>query len=196
MRDMRVQRHRQQGRGQALEDIQERLTESQYMIFSQIEQTLGTSLEFFGSITRYDYFPGKSDVDARMFTENPATTLFQLKSLFSHISVKKMYLLYQGKMFHATKVSLLQDDDDDDGEHIDIVIYRKRDRRALQPYFRKDENISILHITLLYLLKLFYYYGGLPEMIYYSCKQFIYNNYKHNKFVLLKPHIRGVEGKS
>ena len=40
---------------------------------------MGTNFLFFGSVQRRDYFPGKSDIDVDIFTENEKSTMIKMQ---------------------------------------------------------------------------------------------------------------------
>jgi predicted nucleotidyltransferase len=46
-----------------IEEIKENLRECDYYFLKNIRQYINKELYFYGSVTRFDYFPGKSDID-------------------------------------------------------------------------------------------------------------------------------------
>ena len=47
--------------------------------FKDLSEYLDTKLYFFGSVQRPDYFPGKSDIDVDLFTNNESSTIMKLQ---------------------------------------------------------------------------------------------------------------------
>jgi len=59
-------------------DINKRLTENQKDFFNKLSLYIDKPIYFYGSITRDDYIPGKSDIDVDIFTENESSTIHLL----------------------------------------------------------------------------------------------------------------------
>ena len=59
------------------------LPENIRQFFQQMQNYLGTSIYFYGSLMRNDYFHGKSDIDIDIFTENETSMIFRLSHFLS-----------------------------------------------------------------------------------------------------------------
>ena len=55
------------------------LPENVKFFFNNLSDVLDTKLLFFGSVQRDDYFPGKSDIDVAIFTDNVKSTISKLQ---------------------------------------------------------------------------------------------------------------------
>ena len=84
------------------------LTPYQISFFNRLSSTLDTTIYYLGSIQRFDYFPGHSDIDVCVFSENTESTLSQLtlllglkrenyRSLFLLLDKKQVYNFYKVK---------------------------------------------------------------------------------------------------
>ena len=49
--------------------------------FKRIENDLDTELYFYGSVTRSDYIPNKSDIDVAIFTDNEYSDMYKLQHI-------------------------------------------------------------------------------------------------------------------
>jgi hypothetical protein len=47
--------------------------------FNKLSKYLDKKLLFFGSVQRYDYFPGSSDIDVDIFTDNVSSTISKMQ---------------------------------------------------------------------------------------------------------------------
>lgn len=57
-----------------------KLPDSTTNFLNNLSEYLQTPLYFYGSIQRYDYFPGKSDIDIDIFTDNEKSTISKLSN--------------------------------------------------------------------------------------------------------------------
>jgi predicted nucleotidyltransferase len=62
-----------------METTKNKLTDYEVHFFKSLSEYLGTKFLFFGSVQREDYFPGKSDIDVDIFTENERSTLIKMQ---------------------------------------------------------------------------------------------------------------------
>ena len=58
------------------------------IFFKELTNYIDTPLYFYGSIQRNDYFPGNSDIDVDIFTDNPTSMISKLQH-FLHIKKSK-----------------------------------------------------------------------------------------------------------
>ena len=73
------------------------LTPYEKDFFTNLRNYIDKPLYFYGSIQRNDYFPGKSDIDIAIFTDNETSTIFLLGNYlnldFQNLSLFPNYLL-------------------------------------------------------------------------------------------------------
>jgi predicted nucleotidyltransferase len=155
-------------------------------LFRRIENDLDTELYFYGSVTRSDYVPNKSDIDVAIFTDNEYSDISKLQ----HILVVKRSKFHKiawklnGKMIYGYKVKIK-----DINSEISIFNNDFKDM-LLDEYTRPNKNQSIFIYCLLYLLKLFYYQIPLlPKSTYIELKRYIMNDLiskKESVYILIK----------
>jgi hypothetical protein len=63
-----------------MEYTKHKFTDYEKAFFNKLSNYLDTKLYFFGSIQRYDYFPGLSDIDVDVFTVNENSTIAKLSN--------------------------------------------------------------------------------------------------------------------
>jgi predicted nucleotidyltransferase len=62
-----------------METTKNKLTDYEMYFFKSLNNYLGTNFLFFGSVQRNDYFPGKSDIDVDIFTENEKSIMIKMQ---------------------------------------------------------------------------------------------------------------------
>ena len=72
-----------------MENTKNKLPENISHFFNNLSEVLENKLYFFGSIQRGDYFPGKSDIDVDIFTDNVKSTLAKMQH-FLNINKNKV----------------------------------------------------------------------------------------------------------
>jgi len=68
-----------------METTKNRLPEKVTNFFNNLSDVLDTKLLFFGSVQRNDYFPGNSDIDVDVFTDNDKSTIVKMQH-YLHLS--------------------------------------------------------------------------------------------------------------
>ena len=74
-----------------METTKNKLPENITIFFKNLSELLDTKLLFFGSVQRNDYFPGSSDIDVDIFTDNIPSTIYKMQH-YLHIDKKKFNL--------------------------------------------------------------------------------------------------------
>lgn len=154
--------------------------------FYRMENYIETDIIFYGSATRDDYVPGKSDIDAAIFTDNEYSIMSKLQH-FLHVkksAFDKIVWKLNGKMIYGYKIKI-------DNINAEIAIYNTEFKKILlEEYSRPFKNKTILTTIAIYILKLFYYqYPIISTKFYQNCKRFILNDMmgqKNSLFFLLK----------
>lgn len=80
-----------------------KLPENTIHFFHELSEYLDTTLYFYGSVQRRDYFHGKSDIDVDIFTDNKEATMKQLQ-YFLHLS-KSDFKKIVWRIQHSNKVA-------------------------------------------------------------------------------------------
>jgi hypothetical protein len=155
-------------------------------VFQKIETRLDTELYFYGSVTRSDYIPGKSDIDVAIFTDNEYSEMSKLQHIL-HLnrgSFDKIVWKLNGTMIYGYKVQLQK-------MNCEISIFNNNFKQLLlDEYLKPNKNQSIFIFCLIYILKLLYYQIPLlSKPTYTSLKRYIMNQLiepKESVYLLLK----------
>ena len=74
------------------EEIKDKLTQPQYNFFYELKEYVELPIYFIGSILRYDYFKGYSDLDVDIFSPDPDSTKLKIKNFLN--SEKKDRIIF------------------------------------------------------------------------------------------------------
>jgi len=153
--------------------------------FKKIEESLDTKLFFYGSVTRSDYIPDKSDIDVAIFSNNEYSDMSKLQHI---LVVKKENFIkvvwkLNGNIIYGYKIKVKN-------LNCEISIFNNDFKEILiEEYTRPNKNQSIIIFCLIYLLKLFYYQIPIiPKKNYIETKRYIMNNLickKESIYILL-----------
>ena len=158
--------------------------------FNNISKYIDNELIFYGSVTRSDYVPGKSDIDVAIFTDNEQSEISKLQQVL-HVkrdAFEKIIWKLNGKMIYGYKIKCEKYTE----INCEIAIYNNDFKEVLLDEFNKPlKNQSIFIFALLYILKTFYYHIPLlPQKTYINLKRIILNDLMGKKesvfFVLSK----------
>ena len=91
-----------------METTKNKLSENAEHFFQELSSYLETPLYFYGSVQRSDYFPGKSDIDVDIFTDNESSAMTKMQH-FLHVKrtdFKKFVwrLNHNNKMIYGYKI--------------------------------------------------------------------------------------------
>lgn len=117
-------------------------------------------LYFYGSIQRSDFFPGESDIDIAVFSENVPSTLAQLLHFlklakrrakqFVTRFANTTHVAYGYKIVYTVTLS-------GNSYPIEIAVYSKNDETAVRSDQNKKASMSAPMMWLLIILKYLYY---------------------------------------
>jgi hypothetical protein len=160
-----------------METTNNKLTSEQIKFFKKLSNYLDTKLYYYGSIQRKDYFPGTSDIDVCIFTDNNTETKYKLisflglkkneykKIIFKLHKSKKM--VYGYKIKYKNEITKI---------NVEFSIYNKKDKENVLTEHNSKKDLPFYILWLLIIVKFFYYnLEILPKSIYYKCKRFIMN---------------------
>jgi hypothetical protein len=142
-----------------LEEIKDKLSKNQYDYFLQLKEKIDLPLYFLGSITRYDYIKGKSDLDVEVFTDNIDSTVLKIEYLFDYYQRKKdkKFIIFKINnnpisgykyYFKDKKLDL----------SFDFTIYNKACKNIVLHHRIIEKNIPFLFGIFLLMIKILYYY--------------------------------------
>jgi hypothetical protein len=160
-----------------MENTKNKMPEFAENFFKKLGNYLDTKIYFFGSIQRADYFPGSSDIDADIFTDNENSTLLKMQNFLGvkrHEFKKFVYRLHKTKkMVHGYKI---QYHDKIHNFSTEISIYNEKVKDfVLQEHLSKIDLPFYISILLIILKTLYYQFGILPKPVYYFFKKLIMN---------------------
>jgi len=170
-------------------NIREDLPRNIKDFFYNLKNYLDSELYFYGSINRFDYIHGKSDIDLAIFTDNEYSTINQLQH-FLHAKksdFKKIIWKLEEQMIYGFKIKC--DQNLLNGAECEIAIYNNDFKNILQYEFQRNDNVPIFLFISLYILKFFHYtLPIIPKKIYVKIKRIIFNkimNKKDSEFLLI-----------
>ena len=155
-----------------METTKNKLSDYEENFFLKLSNYLDTKLYFYGSIQRNDYFPGSSDIDVDVFSDNMTTTISKLQHFFGVKKSEFKKIVYKvrtsNKIIHGYKYKyndplnkLNTEFSIYDEKYKDIVLL-EHSSRIIIPFY-----ISWMLIILKYL---YYNIGIIPKKIYYYLK--------------------------
>ena len=86
-----------------MESTKQKLPENVTIFFKNLSNLLETKLLYFGSVQREDYFPGNSDIDVDIFTENVSSTLAKMQHFLHAKKIFQSKLLLYKLFFKSGK---------------------------------------------------------------------------------------------
>jgi hypothetical protein len=143
--------------------------------FLKLGNYLDTQLYYYGSIQRNDYFPGKSDIDVDLFTDNSSSIIIKLQNFFGIEKYKIKRFVYKlhrtKKMVYGHKVKYA---DPTNNFLTELSIYDEKDKEAVLIEHNSKAILPFYISWLLIILKTFYYkLGILSENTYTYLKNII-----------------------
>lgn len=140
-----------------METPKNKLPEKAILFFNSLTNYLDTKLLFFGSIQRNDYFPGFSDIDVDIFTENEKSLVLKLQHLLNvpkEKFKKFIWKLQNGIISHGYKVMYK---DEDNNFAVEFSIYNEKFKDNVL-YEHKMKTVLPWYVScLLIILKYLYY---------------------------------------
>ena len=154
------------------------LPEETRLFFERLSDFLEVPLYFYGSIQRWDYLPGCSDVDVALFTPHMENTVIQLQYYFDipREKIKRIHWRLHGHLVRGYKLHGREGD-----LSFDISLFHEKDKhRILEQYKREANRPPWVLLTLLLLKYVYAYFLGGPEgpwkTTYVHTKNMILNN--------------------
>jgi hypothetical protein len=142
-----------------MESTKNKIPENVKIFFTNLSQILDTKLLFFGSIQRNDYFPGNSDIDVDIFTDNIFSTISKMQH-YLHIDkskFKKFVWRLNNKrktLAHGYKVMYRSADGDFSAE---FSIYNEKFKQGILDEHLQKTTLPFYALWCLIVLKLIYY---------------------------------------
>lgn len=160
-----------------------KMTESQIEFIQKLKANVSQDLHIYGSITRFDYIPQKSDIDLDIFSENIPSTISTLCAILDipKEKIKSIILKLNEIVVKGHKLSYKNPIDN---SAFEISIYNSKDKLLILDDHKTDDRMPFYIVGILFVIKFLYYIVGiLPNSVYKRCKQFLMNNNDELKFI-------------
>jgi hypothetical protein len=152
-----------------METTKNEMTEYAKHFFEKLSNYLDTKLYFYGSIQRNDYFPGVSDIDVDIFTDNMNSTISKMQHFIGvkRIEFKKVVykLRTSNKVIHGYKFKY---DDLNNNLKTEFSIYDENNKNEILVEHGSRISIPFYISCMLISLKYLYYNLGIIPQIYYT----------------------------
>ena len=166
-------------------NIQKKLTENQKIFLNALSNYIDDEVYLYGSISRFDYIPGKSDLDIDIFTDNEYSVIHKLCS-FLHLKkeeFKKIVYKIDNTIINGYKTKY---ENIEKNLQIEFSIYNQKNKQMVMKQHNKAKDLPYIILVLLYILKCFYYkFGIISEEIYSKMKHFLMHLTSERNFILL-----------
>jgi hypothetical protein len=141
-----------------METTKNKLPDKVNQFFNRLSKYLDTKLMFYGSVQRSDYFPGSSDIDVDIFTDNIDSTISKLQH-FLNVKKKKFKkvvwrLSSTGKIVYGYKIMY---NNNDINLAAEFAIYDNKYKRQVLEMHLKKTTIPFYISIILYIIKKLYY---------------------------------------
>jgi hypothetical protein len=165
--------------------IKDKLSKEQYSYFLELQEKIELPLFFIGSITRFDYVKGKSDIDIQVFSDNIKSTKIKIECLFNYYSKKDENKLIVFKIdnvpFSCYKYSHSIHGKDN---RFDLTLYKKICQPELLYNRNIETNLNFIATTFFYILKFLHYDLNITgDKNYFYLKNIFWSLYNSKKSV-------------
>jgi hypothetical protein len=145
---------------------------------NKFKHYIDTKIYYYGSVQRYDFFIGKSDIDFSVFTDNTETMINKI-SHYLHINKKKFHKIawnYKSKFIEGYKVIYYNENPKC---RLEITIYDEKYKEYVLADHIIPFDMPFYICFLLIFLKLLYYnLQMIPISFYTHYKKLIINSFK------------------
>jgi predicted nucleotidyltransferase len=143
----------------SIEEIKSNLRECDYYFLKNIQHYVNTKLYFYGSVARFDYFPGKSDIDVIIISDNVDSVVKQLQNYLNvnRDAIEKTinYMDSAKSMSYAYKINY---SNLENNLSLEIFVYDEKYREKIEADINKKTNLPFYMIGVLYILKVITYH--------------------------------------
>jgi predicted nucleotidyltransferase len=167
-----------------MEKTKNQLTPAQSSFFLNLRNFLDTPIYFFGSIQRFDYIPGYSDIDALVFTDNFTEMKYKLTSFFKkQVSDFKRIVKHIGnQVFVGYKIFYK---DLEKSILVEVSVFSSKDKEMYLKVQREvKDSVPLGVMIIMYIVKLLYYRLQLiSNSSYKEIKAYFLNQHSDKEFV-------------
>lgn len=160
-----------------IKNIERNLKNNRYIepIFKKVELLAyenNVYYKIYGSINTNHFFSQKSDLDVAFFSKNPYQTFLSMKQKIKYKELSKLHYKFENEENTAFKIKTKIN-----GIHVTYMIAPINDYEKFQKKIQNNEFINYYFSFFLYFIKYLYYRLHLiPEKLYKSIKNILYNN--------------------
>jgi hypothetical protein len=168
-----------------METTKNKLTSDEKEFFDKLKNYINLPIYFYGSIQRNDYFPGKSDFDIDIFTDNETSTIYQLCNLLNlqKSDFKKSVYKVNDDVIHGYKVKYK---DETKKFKMEMGLYDEKFKEIVMKDHLKDFELPIYISVILIIIKfLFYKLEIISKETYKRLKRLLMNDRDELKFIVL-----------
>lgn len=161
---------------------------------TQLEDYVDVPLSYFGSIVRPDFIPGKSDIDAALFTDNTSSTMERLSGYLGvpRSEIIPFGIIAGGKSIFGNKIkyNFIYGKQLQRQQQLEFLVYDKKQQHAVMTENKKRFTLPLFISVLFACLKFLYYrLHIISPYTYNSLKRYLINDMLigpgHTKFVLM-----------
>jgi hypothetical protein len=176
-----------------METTRNNLSPYETIFFNKLSNYLDTKLYFFGSIQRYDYFPGVSDIDVDIFTDNVSRTINQIQNylnLDKKTTTKFIYKIdKENSKYTIVNGHKIKFEDPENLLKVEFSIYDEKFKELILTEHNRKHNLPFYVTFFLVIIKYLYYiFCILPKDAYNYLKNFLMDicvDGKEAEFVVL-----------
>lgn len=166
-----------------MEQINKKLTEKQKQFFNNLSIHIDKPIYFYGSIYRADYFPGKSDIDINIFTDNESSTI---QMLSDYLNIKKKYFIKFFYKLESTIVTGYKTKYKNDYIDLEIAIFNNKYKTLKLNDDKRTTNLPIYICIILTIVKFFMYnLGIISNKIYMKIKNILMNPGAKDRYIVI-----------
>lgn len=147
-----------------METIKRKLPYDINLFFNDLTQYLGTKLLYYGSVQRADFFPGYSDIDVDIFTDNVESTVNKMQH-FLHVKnsdFKKIVWRYSknNKIIYGKKI---QYTNSNIGLIVEFSIYNNIYKNYVLEHHKLKTILPLYATIFLWIIKKLYYHFNILD---------------------------------
>ncbi len=166
-------------------NIQKKLTDNQKIFLNTLSNYIDDEIYLYGSISRFDYIPGKSDLDIDIFTDNESSLIHKLCNLLNLKKEQFQKIVYRidNTLINGYKTKY---ENIEQNLKIELSIYNQKNKQTIMKQHSKANELPYIILVLLYILKCFYYrFGLVSDTLYSKAKNFLLHMSSERNFILL-----------
>jgi tRNA nucleotidyltransferase (CCA-adding enzyme) len=142
-----------------METINNTLPEHIYLFLQSMRNYIDKQVYYYGSVQRFDYLDGHSDIDLYIFTDNEKSTIYKLQHFleFENNEIKKIIINFK-KGFDVVYGYKVKYSNTEKNMNLEISIFDEKYRdTVLKHNETKEEKITPFVTIVLFILKYLYY---------------------------------------